>query len=156
MELADRGDFDTLKREHPRLYQLHQYTFDMMRKYPVRELDRPAGHWIHGLRADEGEVYEQRPYVKSHDEFWNDYAGQKVVLVSNLSRYAARKLAHHLKAWTGTSPFFCVSRGEVIRIRPEKVYVTCAYPLDMIYRGHPETLRAMQRNCVVVDADREV
>lgn len=158
IEYARNGDMDAIEDLSPSLFLRYKRTFDGLRKFDLPMLTEPTGYWIYGLpgTSKDSNVMKLNPFVKSHNKWWDGYTGQKYVLISDVDTSTAKWIGNFLKIWTDMYPFNAEYKGGVMKIRPERVYVTSNYSLKALFMDEPQMLKALERRFHVIDFDNDI
>lgn len=115
------------------------------------------GVWIHG-QPGSGKTSGVRMkfpgcYDKPQSKWWDDYEGQKVVLLDDLD---SSVLSHYLKRWMDVYPCSGEVKGSITQLQHRLFIVTSNYLPEQIFcnrDGSPdETLSsAIRRRCTIID-----
>lgn len=157
IELAESGDMESLKQDYPGQFLRYKRTFDGLLRYPTPVLPEPRGYWIYGAPGSgkDSNVMLLKPFVKSHNKWWDGYAGEKYVLLSDFTRDDMQYLTTYLLQWTDRYPFTAEFKGGSMKISPERFYITSNVSLDAMYAFHGQ-YEAIKRRFHVIDFDNEV
>ena len=127
---------ESIKELSPNMYIRYKRTFEGMRKYEVKESEEPKGYWIYG-KPGSGKDYNVRMlgsvFEKSHNKWWDGYAGEKYILLPDVDRNDAKWIGNFLKIWSDCYPFNGEVKGGVIEICPERFYVTSNYMIRDLF-----------------------
>lgn len=153
VELAKAGKMEELSDEYPGLFTRYKRTYETMRAFDVPMLDEPCGVWIQGppgCGKDGNVIAKYNPYVKQHNKWWDGYAGQEVVLISDVDNTDAKWIGNFLKIWTDVYPFRGEIKGGTVSIRPKKFFVTSNYPIEVLF-DDLQLIEALKRRFEVID-----
>lgn len=147
LELAEKGDWDTLRKDHPAAYlynkrQLLQAQSDALyRRGLVPDVLNGVldNYWIYGAAGEGKDKYAiskmVAPYQKNgNTKWWDGYMGEKDVWLRDLG-HSAMPLLDDLKNWTDRYKFPGEVKFGALVIRPTRIFVTSNY--------HPRDLRGM-------------
>lgn len=136
-------------------YIRYKRTFDSMIKYCTDELNEPRGYWIHGLPGSgkDGNVMKLKPFVKSHNKWWDGYEGQEYILMSDFTQEDLKYLATYLLQWTDRYPFTAEFKGGSFKISPKRFYITSNFSFIEMFRFHPQ-MEAFNRRFHKIDFDK--
>nr|WAE43273.1 MAG: replication associated protein [Cressdnaviricota sp.] len=88
-----------------------------------------CGVWIYGPSGSgkTTSVWDKYPdlYEKMHNQWWDDYEMQEVVLLDEFDAHNVKDLATQLKAWAGWSVFRGEIKGASMKLRPKK-FIVCS------------------------------
>lgn len=157
VDYVRKRKFDELE-EHQYFgtYIRYKRTFDSMLKFDVAELDTPRGYWIYGKpgTGKDSTVMDLKPYVKPHNKWWDGYAGEEYVLLSDFTHKDADHLYTYLLQWADRYPFLAEVKGSSIKISPKRFYVTSNYSLHDIF-GVYDRYDAFMRRFHVINYDED-
>lgn len=135
VKMAEEGNLEELKTLYPREYVTHLNkwrSLEIRKKPPA--LDGVCGLWIYGPTGTgkSHSVYTQHPdcYHKQLNKWWDDYDGQEVVWLDEVSPDHSQWIGSHLKLWGDKYPFRVEYKGGSKMIRPKKVIITSNYSID--------------------------
>lgn len=157
IKLAEEGRMEDLKLEHPGQFLRYKRTFEGLLKYPIADLSEPRGYWIWGTPGSgkDSNVMQLKPYVKSHNKWWDGYAGEKYILWSDFTYDDRNYFMTYLLQWTDMYPFKAEYKGGVMTISPERFYVTSNYSLGDMF-GKYDNYEAFVRRFHVINFDSGV
>lgn len=157
IECAKKGDLATIEDLSPGLYLRYKRTFEGMRVFDLPELTQPTGYWVYGQpgTSKDSNVLKLKPFVKSHNKWWDGYDGQPYVLISDVDHSTAKWIGHFLKIWMDMHPFNAEVKGGVVTIRPQRVYVTSNYMITELFSEDENLCNALKRRCHVICFDSD-
>lgn len=144
--LAEAGDFETLKREYPVMWnslystwhKQHERAQAAWQKKVPDEIEGTCGEWYWGKTGCGKTKHVTRKYPGHYrkdagTKWWCNYQGQEVVLCEELDPTKGRSLAAEFKQWTDAYVFPAEFKGgRFERLRPTKFVVTSNYhPLQV-------------------------
>lgn len=138
LDCAKRGAIEEIPAEIQIRYDraLHAIADRESKKRPMETLDELEHLWYYGAAGTgkSRKAREENPgaYLKMANKWWDDYAGEEVVILEDFDRVHADKLVYHLKIWADRYPFRAEKKGGTVVIRPKKIIVTSNW--------HPEEL----------------
>lgn len=152
---AKEGNMDAVEELSPALYLRYKRTFEGLCKFNIPLLTEPTGYWIVGPPGSSKDSnvlkLDPAPYVKSLNKWWDGYVGQKYVLISDVDRVSAAWIGPFLKIWADMHSFNAEVKGSVLRIRPERVYVTSNYTFHRLFGGDESLYKALKRRFHLID-----
>lgn len=153
IEFARKGDMSAIEEHHPGQFLRYKRTFEELVKFDLTALDEPRGYWVYGSPGSgkDSNVLKLQPYVKPHNKWWDGYAGEKYVLISDVDHSDARWIGNYLKIWTDRYPFTAEFKGGSRQICPQRFYVTSNYTLADLFE--PSVVEALKRRFHVIDFD---
>ncbi|UOK21046.1 replication associated protein [Chifec virus UA13_101] len=138
-------------------YIRYKKTFDAMIPMDKEPLSEPRGVWVYGapgIGKDSAVIEKYKPYVKSHNKWWDGYNGEDTILFSDFDKHCCVWAASLLKIWTDRYEF----RGEVkngfVSVHPKQFFVTSNYCIDNLFDG--VLLDALKRRFKQVNCDTGV
>lgn len=101
------------------------------------DLEKLDNEWIYGATGigksrSWRARYPSGYYLKSLDEKWNNYRGEKIVVIEDIDIYN-RALGGPLKRWADHYAFPADKKYGYLVIRPEKIIVTSNYSIREIW-----------------------
>ncbi len=163
IELAEAGDFETIKEEMPARYAQQYRTMHMMatdKMVKPKDLDEPCGLWIYG-ETGSGKTHMARTengtyYSKLCNKWWDGYQGEDCVIIEDMDPNHS-KLAHHLKLWCDKWSFTAEVKGGTRSLRPKKVIITSQYSIQEVFmQSGEEAIAAIQRRCKVIHTHKDL
>jgi len=152
--LASEKKMAELKVEYPKEYicnyrSLKQIGFD--EAVQPKDLDCVCGEWIWG-ETGVGKSYTARKenpgyFVKPLNKWWDNYKGQEVVIIEDMSPAFGQSMEYFMKIWPDCYAFPAEIKNHVTMIRPKKVIVTAQYHPSQIWQG--EALKAISRRFTI-------
>ena len=163
IRLAELGDMDTLREEHPDVYFNKLGCINAVhaaRKRSVADIDGELEHqWIVGpsgcgksrLARDEN----PGAFVKlMNGKWWDGYDDEDVVILDDWDPYMAAQ-GGDMKRWCDRYVFPAEIKGAVRKIRPRKLVVTSQYRINECWVDK-KTVAAIERRFTVVDMTSRV
>lgn len=154
-ELAEAGEFKTMKRMHPNLYTRYYRTWMAMHKDfgdRPKDLLEVTGVWIFGPSGSGKSHYARETYPGFYDKpcnkWFDNYQGERFVLIDDFDK-KHDVLAHHLKRWADRYAFSAEIKGSQINLRPERIVVTSQYRISEIWTDR-ETVDALERRFIKI------
>lgn len=132
LRAAEDGDIASIKSKHPGLFLRYKANILSSVRFDVDELR--CGVWICGTTRcskDRGVLALGGVYCKG--KWWDGFANEPHVLVSDVDPAHGPLLGFHLKIWA--DPFGAEVKGSSIRIRPKKVFVTSNFTMGECFSG---------------------
>lgn len=133
-ECATSGDLDQCPDDIYVRYIKNLEHISQLKATYVHDHEQPE--WHYGVTGSGKshycrEVYPENPakdlFIKSCTKWWNNYAGQPVVLMEDFDKRHAR-LVHYLKIWTDKYVFPVeVKHSQLPAVRPRKFFITSNY-----------------------------
>lgn len=158
IKLARSGDLRTIADEYPGQYLRYKRTFEELVEFDCTSLDEPRGYWIMGQpgTGKDSNVMKLKPFVKSHNKWWDGYNGEDYVLLSDLDKNDAKWIGTYLKIWTDRYPFNAEFKGGSRMICPKRFYVTSNYPIEYLFDTEPFLCDAFKRRFHIINFDTGV
>jgi ribosomal protein L44E len=132
--LAVQGQLDSVPEDiFCRFYgTLKRIQFDY-RSTP-KSLTVLDNQWHYGP-TETGKSYSVRSQFPDHcikplNKWWDNYYGEKTVILDDVNKSHMSWLADLLKTWADHYPFNAEFKGGSMTIRPERIIVTSNIPLD--------------------------
>lgn len=140
VELAKAGDYAAMLDKCPGLYVRYKANFEALRVMDTTELSDSCGVWISGPPRC-GKDYAVRQlgkslFNKALNKWWDGYAGEDYVLLSDVDITHGVWMANFLKIWMDRYAFTAEIKGGSMKIRPKKIFVTSNYSLSEVFSGH--------------------
>lgn len=140
IEAAEKGDFTTIKENHPDMYWNSYHTMKriaMDNPKKCSNLKELKNEWIYG-RPGIGKSRRARfenpdHYIKSHNKWWLGYKLEPTVLIDDLGRTDAVWIGEYLKQWADHYPFPAETKGDGSVLRPERIIVTSNYTIEELF-----------------------
>lgn len=156
IELAEKGDFDTIKEEQPGRYlnsyrTMKQMAVDHMSK--PKDLEETCGIWIWGPTGT-GKTTKARTeygtyYSKGTNKWWDGFQDEDSAIVEDMDP-SHKYMGYHLKLWLDKWSFTAEVKGGTRCLRPKRVIITSQYPIEAIWPDDPSTVEAIRRRCKVI------
>lgn len=142
IRLAEEGDFETIKAEHPSDYlrflpRLKTIRNDSIFGAEYEELDVLDNFWLHGKtrsgkshlanRLVGGQTKAVR-HKHSKNKWWDGYASQPNVIFDDVTP-TMPFASSHLKNWADVYSFTAEVKGGSLEIRPARLVVTSNYTI---------------------------
>lgn len=114
-----------------------------------------CGKWIFGPTGmgKSHFVREMHPekdiYLKGRHKWWDNYAGQPIVLIEEMTPADSWMFAH-LLVWTDKWEFNAETKGDGIVPKFRKLYITSNYSIDECFAEIPDASKAALRRRFVV------
>ena len=143
LELAEAGDYETLKEEEPGVWCLHEEKLRKKKKTKPEALSSAPGEklheWYYGVpgsgKSHKARMEHPGAYIKRKNKWWDGYEGEEVVIIEEWSPDDKLSL-QNLKEWADKWPFGAERKGGYMIIRPKKIIVTSNYhPNDCCERA---------------------
>lgn len=101
-------------------------------------------YWGDPGTGKSSKVKELHPdvYEKAENKWWDGFVDQSAVLIDDLD---SDVLGHYLKIWADHYPFNAEIKAGVVRIRPDKIYVTSNHSIDELFGHKPKMCAALKR-----------
>lgn len=133
IQLAEDGDWETLKEAHPVEYASKLKMLEYIHTKRPRELvecDVPH-QWIYGPpgTGKSRKARDENPgfYIKDPTEkWWDGYDGEDVVIIDDFDKFQIKQ-GGDMKRWLDRYPFQAQVKGGYQKIRPTKIVVTSNY-----------------------------
>lgn len=137
LDAAERGDFESIKREYPGEFIRYHDKLLRLRKRQSRILDTLEHEWWYGPTGTgkSKTIWERYPdhYAKQLNKWWDGYSDEDVVVIEE---WAPKNecTASYLKIWADRYPFPVEVKGGHMRmLRPRKIIVTSNYTMDACF-----------------------
>lgn len=160
VQLAEAGDFATIKEEMPGKYlqmynTMHKIATDKMAK--PDDLEDVCGYWLYGesgtgkthsARNDYGEYFS-----KPCNKWWDGYQPEKheTVIIEDMDPNHS-KLAYHLKLWTDKWSFTGEVKNGTRSLRPKRVIITSQHTIEEVFQQEGQAaVDAIRRRCKVIN-----
>jgi len=132
IKLAEEGQIQTIKEEHPGVYFLHHAKLLSLRRRQPEMLEVLTNEWWWGPTGTgkSRRLWSEYPfhYPKNLTKWWDGYDDEEVVAIEEFTPESANFIAHYLKIWSDRYPFSPEIKGSVIKkIRPKKIIVLSNY-----------------------------
>ena len=88
-------------------------------------------------------------YIKMCNKWWDDYAGEEVVLIEDFDKAHGPFLIHHMKIWCDIYKFRGEVKNSTIMLRPKLIIVTSNYHPQSIWTT-PEDLAPITRRFKII------
>jgi len=132
IELAEKGDIETIKRDDPQLYLIHGPRLESLYAPKHGPMDGELLHewWVGPTGAGKSRLlWELYPnhFPKKLNKWWDGYRHQEVVAIEE---WAPKNecTASSLKEWADRYPFTGEIKGGTLqRLRPKKIIVLSNY-----------------------------
>lgn len=156
-ESAKSGDLDDIPAEmRIRFYSTFKKIKGDLAERPKDlegDEDLKTGVWYYGTTGtgksrDARRQYGDSLYVKDCNKWWDDYDGEKYVLIDDLDP-DQKFMRRFIKTWTDRYVFPAQKKGGNAWCRPKLVIITSQYTIDEIWEDEP-TRSAMKRRFTVV------
>lgn len=141
ISLAEAGDWETLKRDHPATYVNQLKALEHVHAKRPRILENldhavTPHHWLYG-EAGTGKSLAAREmapnaYIKNpNTKWWDGYDGQDDVIIDDFDKYQVAQ-GGDMKRWLDIYPFQGETKGSQTMMRPKRIIVTSQYhPTDI-------------------------
>lgn len=83
-------------------------------------------------------------YSKPLNKWWDDYNGERVVLLEDVDPSHEKWIGYFLKVWSDHYKFRGEYKGGSMMLRPKSLIITSQYSIDQIFSDH-ETVSALHR-----------
>ena len=157
INLAEAGDWDTLKSEYPDVYGPKLKNLEHINKKRKRDLSKIDGEMEHEWIVGETGTGKTRSatdrypdaYIKEPTSIWWDgYNGEEVVIIDDFDKFQVKQ-GGDMKRWLDRYPFQAQFKGGMEKIRPRRVIVTSQYTPEEIWDDH-KTVDAIKRRVKMV------
>lgn len=138
VELAEQGKEDDFKRDYPDLYFRHRKTFRSLAVFDLTDLPSGTKHlWYYGEtgtgKSHRARNHEGTKYIKLLDKWWDDYAGEQVIILEEWSPDNELQI-QKLKLWADMYKFRAQTKGGSMEIRPRLLIITSNYTMRQCFK----------------------
>jgi len=142
VDLAEQGDWATLKEEHPQVYATQLTRLEHVHNKRPRVLENldfneVPHYWFYGPPGS-GKSLEARrrapdAYIKNpNTKWWDGYDGQDDVIIDDFDKYQVSQ-GGDMKRWMDIYPFQGEQKGSQVMMRPKRIFVTSNYSPSEIW-----------------------
>jgi hypothetical protein len=138
LDLARSGQLEEIRENYPGHYLRHYRTLGLvhMEAYqPTGSLNRKC-YWISGKpRLGKSRFINdnyQNIYWKNPNKWWDNYNGQKVVVIDDFSK-SHNVLGYYLKRWADRYPVLAEIKGNACYPTYEVLFITSNYRISEIF-----------------------
>lgn len=154
IELAEEGQLETIKDEYPSVYLLHRPKLLSLRLGQPEILMELVNEWWWGPTGTgkSRKLWAEYPdhFPKSLNKWWDNYDGEAVIGIEEMTPAAGQFLAHYLKIWADRYPFCPEVKGATMKkIRPKKIIVLSNYKIEECFPDVQDHLPLKRRFKVV-------
>lgn len=158
VQLAEDGEVQRFKTEHPDLYFRYIKTFKAHRKFNVDALPHGTRHlWLFGATGT-GKSHRARQYTpfyqKLINKWWDGYENEENILIEEWSPDCGHTV-QRLKLWADRYPFPGEVKGGYLTIRPALVIVTSNYDMRTCFPRDEDYLPLKRRFKEIYCIDQE-
>lgn len=157
IELAKKGDLDTIESEYPAIFFMHKpKIIDLMAPAIEPFQDDPKNHfeWWYGPTGTgkSRAVWDNYPvhYDKQINKWWDGYQYHEVVCIEEADPKKCEHMAYFFKRWADHYPFRAeVKNGHLNNIRPNKIIVTSNYTIKECFPNQQDWEPLLRRFKVI-------
>lgn len=152
LSAAERGDLSSIKEKHPGLYLRYKANICSSLRFRTQELADSCGIWICGPPRCGKDLSVRKlgsVYAKMPNKWWDGYAGEDNILMSDIEPSHGAWLGFFLKIWSDRYPFTAEIKGSCMQIRPLKFFVTSNFQMEACFSG--EVLNALLARFTQID-----
>ena len=130
IDLAEKGELDTIKEEYPDIYFMHKQKIESMvtRTFePINDdLHNHFEWWVGptgtGKSRTAWEQFGNKRYLKGIHKWWDGYNYEEVVIIEEADPKRCEHMAHYFKTWFDHYPFRAEVKCSMLNnIRPTKM-----------------------------------
>jgi hypothetical protein len=158
IELAENGDWEKLKLDHPKVYANQLQKLEIVHSKRPRKLENldhetiphfwyygdPGTGKSLGARREAPDAYIKDPKTK----WWNLYDLEDDVIIDDFDKYQVAQ-GGDMKRWLDIYPFMAECKGTQMMIRPKRIIVTSNYHPNDIWDDEI-TRKAIARRCQII------
>nr|QKI29033.1 Rep [Lactuca sativa CRESS virus] len=155
IKLAEEGDIEKIKEDHPHIYFLHHKKILDLRRRSSGIIDGDLDNewWVGPTGTGKSRrlwaLYPDH-YAKSLNKWWDGYDGEDVVAIEEMNPDAGKWMGSFLKIWADRYPFSPEVKGSHIKkIRPQKIIVLSNYTPEQCFPNNEDLLPIRRRFKVV-------
>lgn len=155
IELAETGQLETIRKEHPHVYFMYSKRIEQLRKRDRDILSGTLQHewWVGPTGSGKSsKLWDSYPahYQKSLTKWWDGYDNEEVVALEEFDPEAGKYLGRYLKIWADRYPFSPEIKGGILKqIRPKKIIVLSNYTIEECFERSQDRLPILRRFKVV-------
>lgn len=134
---AESGDIPGIKEEYPGIFLRYKTNILSSVKFRTEELTSSCGVWICGpprCGKDWGVKKFGNCFLKPLNKWWDGYADEPHVLLSDIEPDHGKWLGYFLKIWADRYAFTAEVKGSTMRIRPRKIFCTSNFLLEEVFK----------------------
>ena len=155
---AREGRLADIELEAPQLYLRYRAALERvhLENYcPSSRLRR--GFWLVGKpRAGKSRFahrFSLNGYIKGPNKWWNNYTNHDTIIINDVDRSNAAKLAYYLKIWADPYPLLVEIKGSMLYIDPSYLFVTSNYRISDLYDDQQLRIALHERYLEIVVYD---
>lgn len=155
IELAENGQLEQIKAEHPHIYFMYSKRIEQLRLRDRDILDGNLEHewWVGPTGTGKSRtLWQKHPihYQKELNKWWDGYDNEEVVAIEEMDPEAGKYLGRFIKIWADRYPFSPeVKGGRLTKIRPKKIIILSNYTIEECFERSNDRLPILRRFKVI-------